>query len=107
MLAAEKLKKAASANSGFDSTRLKHIAESIKTYFNERKVSNLFVVKVVEKLAKSLHGNLMEKTQLLAYVKEIVRKCPAWLSLHDNFDGQILRLGQPLQMPEIHKLLDA
>jgi hypothetical protein len=108
MLAAEKSRKAANNNNHcFDSLKIKQITESIKTYFSERKVSNLFVVKVVEKLAKSVHGNLMEKSQLLAYVKEIVRKCPNWLSLHDNFEGQILRLGQPLQMPEIYKLLEA
>ena len=70
-------------------------------------MSNLFVVKVLERLAKSAHCSLMERSQLEAYVKEIVRKCPAWLSLHDNFEGQILRLGHPLQLPEIHKLLYA
>lgn len=106
-MAAERLKKAQNPQSAFDTIKLRHIAESIKTYYQERKVSNLFVVKVLERLAKSLHCSLMERSQLEAYVKEIVRKCPNWLSLHDNFEGQILRLGQPLQLSEIHKLLDA
>lgn len=93
--------------SPFDDKKLRQIAESVKAYFQERKVSNLFVVKVLEKLAKSLHGSQMEKAQLLAYLQEVVRRCPAWLSLHDNAEGRLLRLLQPLTLAEVYKLLEA
>lgn len=104
LLAAEKAKK--TAGSSFDRQKLRAIAEAIRLYYQERKVSNLFVVKVLERLGKSAHLGLMERSQLLAYLKEIARKCPSWVSLLENPEGQILRQSEALSLAEVYKLLD-
>ena len=105
MIEVERKKKAISQNA-LDPVKLRQIAMSIRSYYIERKVSNLFLKFVLEKLSKNAYGSLMEKSQLEDHIQELVRRCPSWLAILDNSEGKILRLCQPLQLSEIYKMAD-
>lgn len=104
-MAVERQKKTSFQNT-FDSVKLKQIAMSIRSYYVERKVSNLFLKLVVDKLSKNAYGSLMEKSQIEDHIQELVRRCPSWLAILDNSEGKILRLCQSLQLADIYKLAD-
>ena len=106
MLKEERDRKQATQESEFEITRLRLIAESVSKYFTERRVANLFVVKVLEKLAKSQHCSQMDKSLTLGYLTEIVKRCPSWLSVHDNSEGRILRLNKSLALNDIYRMLE-
>lgn len=94
------------SGSDFDSVRLRGIAMAVRGYFSERKVSNLFVARIVDRLAKSGCTSMMDRSEIDGHLRETVRRCPDWLSVVPNLEGDILRQGKSYQLSDIYKLLD-
>lgn len=90
----------------FDPVKIKAIAESIWSYFGQKKISNLFMARVIERLSKAGCTSMMERAQIDRHVREVARRCPLWLSVVPNPEGDILRQAKPNQLTEIYKLLD-
>ena len=99
------LKKPNPANE-YDPIKLKSISELVWGYFAEKKILNLFITRVIDRLTKAGCTTLMERSQIDRHLREVARRCPSWLSVVPNVDGDILRQCKSHQIPEIYKLLD-
>lgn len=90
-----------------DPMKLRAIAESVRLYFLEKRVSNLFVAFVLERLARSGQTSNMNRSQIHNHLRIVASKCPQWLTIVINPDGEILRQSKVHQLTDIHQMLES
>lgn len=99
----EMLKKRGFSNK--NKIQIVRVANSIKMHYNSRKLDNMFLVKVVEKVYKTNKLNLIGKNEIQDLIDIIVMKSDGWLEYVDNEAGVILRMNKEIAYNGVLKKL--
>jgi hypothetical protein len=67
------------------------ICHSIKQYYTNRAVNNMFIDNVIERLLKHM---VMSRAELRQSIEVIISRGNGWLSTHSNERGEILRMDR-------------
>jgi hypothetical protein len=90
----------------FDCQEILDLSTSIRLYYASRKVSNMFLVQVVERLSKNrANGRIYSPQEVGQRLDFIVESTAGWLLKVPNEAGLLLRMDQKFSVAEVTALV--
>lgn len=91
---------------GSDKKSLRGVAEVLRLSYQERKVSNMFLVQIVDRVQRNPNSPFKSKEEIKEAIMILVQRFPSWLSLHSNPAGDIIRLDRAHPFQNVVKFLN-
>lgn len=87
----------------FEAEEIIDLSNSIKLYYNNRKVSNMFLAQVIDRLSKTRsNGKLYSPAELSARLEFLIEISKGWILKVQNENGLLLRMNGAIPLSEVH-----
>ena len=88
----------------FECKEIIDLSNSIMLYYSNRKVSNMFLCQVIDRLTKSsATSRIYSKAEITDRVQFVVDSSKGWLTKVENPNGVLLRLNSKIPLSEVHE----
>jgi hypothetical protein len=79
----------------------------IKLYYAGRKLSNMFLVQVVDRVVSSMGEKILAKCESRVKIEHLCDICGGWLKIVPNEGGEILRIDPKMHFPDVQNTIRA
>ena len=87
-----------------EKTELIELAESIKFYYEFRKVNNMFLIKVIEYLSNNFK-KIKSTFEIGRMIDQLCKLVPTWIYLVENKAGKILRVNNTPSLQRVKEII--